>query len=187
MQTSLSSLRNAAVLKWASKLFTQLNNLSPPRFASCRLHLPCIAFRVTDIRPSGRGQHQEALCEYEVKADGLHDLFITTGEKINQLTPISRQFYVVRPWDRDLPLQLSSSDDEEFWDAAEVPDDYRDWKPSSGRALRLAIHLGQPFSGFLLERQHNNEYKRIASDRYIIARIKDMAAVHNMVTTLEIV
>jgi hypothetical protein len=188
IQISLSSLRNAKALKWASKLFTQLNYLSPPRFASHRLHLPCIAFRVTEIRPSGRGQHQGACCAYEVKADGLHDLLITTGENMNQFSPTPRTLYLVRPWDRDLLLQLpSSADDEEYWDAAEVPEEYEDWEPSSGQALRLSVHLGQPFSAFLLERQHGNEYRRIASDRYITARIKDMAKVYKTVTTLEIV
>ncbi|KAJ8588146.1 hypothetical protein M405DRAFT_273015, partial [Rhizopogon salebrosus TDB-379] len=186
IQISLSSLRNATALKWASKLFIQLNYLSPPRFASCRLHLPCIAFRVTEIRRSWRGQHQGAFCAYEVKADGLYDLLIITGKNMNQFPPTPRTLYLVRPWDRDLLLQLPSSD-EEFWDAAEAPEEYRDRESSSEQALRLSVHLGQPFSAFLLERQHGNEYRRIASDRYITTRIKDMANVHKRVTTLEIV
>jgi hypothetical protein len=52
----------------------------------------------------------------------------------------------------------------------------------------LIVRLGQPFGAFLLSRQRGGEYKRIASDRNIIARVKDMASVGDMVDirTLEI-
>ncbi|KAG1795106.1 uncharacterized protein HD556DRAFT_392806 [Suillus plorans] len=63
----------------ASKLYEQLDNTSAARFASCRLHLPCMEFLVTDASP-GYGPSQES--RYEVKADGLHNLLITTKEPI---------------------------------------------------------------------------------------------------------
>ncbi|KAG1763656.1 hypothetical protein EV702DRAFT_1157164 [Suillus placidus] len=59
---------------------------------------------------------------------------------------------------------------------------------SHSRALRLIVRLGQPFGAFLLAQQHSGEYKRIASDCTIIAQVRDVASIHNMmdVRTLEI-
>jgi hypothetical protein len=51
---------------------------------------------------------------------------------------------------------------------------------SCSQALRLIVCLGQPFSVFLLAQQRGGEYKRMASDQVIIAQVKDMASVHNM-------
>ncbi|KAG1876651.1 hypothetical protein DFJ58DRAFT_755529, partial [Suillus subalutaceus] len=50
------------------------------------------------------------------------------------------------------------------------------------------VRLGQPFGAFLLARQRNREFKRIASDHDIIAQVKDMTSVDNMmdIRTLEI-
>ncbi|KAG1860327.1 hypothetical protein DFJ58DRAFT_779361 [Suillus subalutaceus] len=50
------------------------------------------------------------------------------------------------------------------------------------------VRLGQPFSAFLLARQRDGEFKRMASDHDIIAQVKDMISVDNMmdIRTLEI-
>jgi len=54
--------------------------------------------------------------------------------------------------------------------------------------MRLIVRLRQPFSAFLLVQQRSGEYKRIASDRDIIAQVKDVDSVDGMmdVRTLEI-
>jgi hypothetical protein len=59
---------------------------------------------------------------------------------------------------------------------------------SHERAMRLIVRLGQPFSAFLLVQQRGREYKRIASDRGIIAQVNDVSSVDGMmdVRTLEI-
>ncbi|OAX31885.1 hypothetical protein K503DRAFT_727529 [Rhizopogon vinicolor AM-OR11-026] len=58
MQTPLSLLRNASAPEFAVRLYTMLNSLCVPRFAARRLHLPCIVFRVMEVR--GRySQEQE--------------------------------------------------------------------------------------------------------------------------------
>ncbi|KAG0692265.1 hypothetical protein DFH29DRAFT_970689 [Suillus ampliporus] len=48
------------------------------------------------------------------------------------------------------------------------------------QALRLIARLGQPFGALLLVQQRGGEYKRIASDNNIIAQVRDMAAVRDM-------
>ncbi|KAG2348214.1 hypothetical protein BDR05DRAFT_506179 [Suillus weaverae] len=84
IQTTVSSLRrNTRVVNLASKLYDELASLSAPRFANCRLHLPCITFRVAEVRRKS-GPAQETHFTYEVKANGLHDLLIATEEMLMQ-------------------------------------------------------------------------------------------------------
>ncbi|KAG0697042.1 hypothetical protein DFH29DRAFT_1071817 [Suillus ampliporus] len=210
IQTAISLLRHTVDVELASKLYDRLDNMSAPRFAACRLHLPCVTFRVTEIRRND-GPVQETHSTYRVKVDGLQDLVITAKEPLIQFTlvrPPLQTFLLVHPWDRRL-LELSdftelpdfeddTESEENYWTAPESP---LDGTPGGSpveqelvdsetysRALRLIVHLGQPFSAFLLARQHRGEYKRIASDHDTIAQAKDVASVYKMmdVRTLEI-
>ncbi|KAG2346036.1 HET-domain-containing protein [Suillus weaverae] len=135
IQTSISSLRHVMAVDFVLKIYSLLDNLNAPRFGNCRLHLPCIAFRVTAVKRS-RAQDQEI---YEVKADGLHDLLITTEDKLIQFSsprPTMQTLFLVRPWNRylDLPDFVESSglvelpdvaddtqSEEDYWSAPESP------------------------------------------------------------------
>ncbi|KAG0701797.1 heterokaryon incompatibility protein-domain-containing protein [Suillus ampliporus] len=197
IQISVSSLQNATVVEQALTLYTRLANLSPPRFADRRLQLPCIAFPVTALRRR-RDQDRETYFTYDVKAVGLDDLLITTEDKLRSA---SRTFLLICPWNRhDLGL-LGDADDAQSvddWSEPDSPsgesfsrypgDDGPVELESSERALRLLVRLGQPFGALLLAQQQGGEYKRIASDHNIIAQVKDMVSVGNMmdVRTLEI-
>ncbi|KAG2128630.1 uncharacterized protein EDB93DRAFT_1256628 [Suillus bovinus] len=201
IQMEVSLLRqNTVAVDLASKLYALLKSMSAPRFANRRLHLPCISFRVAEIRRR-RGPAQETHFIYGVKADGLQDLLITTGETLTQFSrakPSRQTFFLVRPWDRDLLEQLDFIDDEGSVEGLSEPrsqSDGSDELPGSPpveeehhlRALRLMVHLGQPFGAFLLAQQRIGEYKRIASDHNIIAQINDIASVDNMnVSSIEI-
>lgn len=85
MRTLVLPLRSVATLDLTCKLYTMLDNLSAPRLANSRLHLPCIAFRITEVRLT-RGQEQDTRLTHEVKANGLHDLQITTEDKLVQFS-----------------------------------------------------------------------------------------------------
>ncbi|KAG0704705.1 hypothetical protein DFH29DRAFT_1067888 [Suillus ampliporus] len=203
MQTSVSSLRDAGAGEPASKLYSILDYMSAPRFANRRLHLPCIAFPVTEIRQ--RSDHnQETQFTYGVKAAGLHDLLITTEDKLAQFSLAKRSrrsFLLVRPWNRNL-LEMSDvvddTESEEYRSAVGSPahDSFSEsseenepvHSESHSRALQLVVRLGQPFGAFLLAQRQGKEYMRIASDRDIIAQVRDMTSVHTMmdVRTLEI-
>ncbi|KAG2148638.1 WD40-repeat-containing domain protein [Suillus bovinus] len=182
MQISISALRNNIVpVESALKLYTLLENLSVPRFANARLQLPCIAFPLTEVRRSS-GRDGDKFFTYEVKADGLQDLLITTEDRLPQFSPTRRSrqtFLLVRPWKRhDLGLI----------DFADEMQSVEDWsEPGSSiyneptmRELRLIVRLGQPFGALLLARQWGGEYRRIASDHNIIAQVRDMASVDDM-------
>ncbi|KAG2743684.1 hypothetical protein P692DRAFT_20838379 [Suillus brevipes Sb2] len=194
IQSSIFSLRKMVAVDFASNLYTQLRNMRAPRFATQRLHLPCIVFNVREVRRV-RSPALETHFTYRVKADGLHDLLITTEETLVQFwpaRPIEQNLVLVRPWDRsllELPDFVESSD---FGNITESEEDHEtspsypshDW--SSGppvkqdvydlelRALRLLVRLGQPFSVFLLAQQRSGEYKRIASDHDIIGQVNDI-------------
>lgn len=204
IQTTIFSLeKDPVVVDLASKLYNLLDNTSAARFVNRRLRLPCITFRVADVSlshgPSGETR-------YKVKADGLHDLLITTKDPITQfprIRPAQQTLLLVRPWNRSL-LEVPESAD--LLDDTESEEDYFT-PPSSpsddssthslakqevvvleSRALRLLVLLGQPFGAFLLARQRGTEYKRVASDCNIIAQVKDVATVRDLmdVRTIEI-
>ncbi|KAG2335872.1 hypothetical protein BDR05DRAFT_971370 [Suillus weaverae] len=210
IQTSISSLRHVMAVDFVLKIYSLLDNLSAPRFANCRLHLPCIAFRVTAVKRS-RALDPEI---YEVKADGLHDLLITTEDNLIQFPssrPTMQAFLLVRPCNRYLNLPdfaepsgfaalPDDADDtqseEDYWSAPGSPlqdspggfPQRREMVDSelSDRALRLTARLTQPFGAFLLAHQRGGEYKRIASDHVIIAQVRDLSSIPDMVKTLEI-
>jgi hypothetical protein len=85
MQRLVLSLQDTVVLKLVLKLYSLLNRLSTPHFAHHWLHLPCIAFPVTEIRWKSI-EHTETNFTYEVKVDGLHDLKITTEDRLLQFS-----------------------------------------------------------------------------------------------------
>jgi hypothetical protein len=203
IQTAVSCLRHTVTVGQASKLFEQLEQLSAPRFANCRLRLPCIVFPVTEVRRRSGAAH-ETLFTYGVKADGLDDLLITTEERLLQfsrLRPTRQTFLLVLPWDRrllELPDFAGDAESMGDWPQPESPldDSVGDWmgdeeladSESYSRALRLIVRLGQPFGAFLLAQQRGGEYKRIASDHDIIAQVMDGTSVRSMmdIRTLEI-
>jgi hypothetical protein len=185
--TDISLLRkNPVAVDFALKLYDQLDNTSAARFANCRLHLPCMSFRVSEISMSN-GPSQET--RYEVKANGLHDLLITTKEPIVQFSrtrPTQQTFVLVRPWDQSLlelpdftDLMDDTESDESYWTPPTSPSDdspdrslvKREVIDLESRALRLLAHLGQHFRAFLLARQRSGEYKRVASDHEIVAQV----------------
>ncbi|KAG1731322.1 uncharacterized protein EDB91DRAFT_1349374 [Suillus paluster] len=113
MQKSISFLRDAVTVQLASEFYTLLDKPSLPRFANRRLHLPCIAFNITAVRWR-RDLGKETSFTYAIKADGLHDLLITTEDKPNQFSRAmdTRQtLLLVRPWSRYF-LELPHSADD---------------------------------------------------------------------------
>jgi hypothetical protein len=204
-QAAVSALQDSVTVGLALKLYTRLDNMSAPRFANCRLRLPCIAFRVTEIR-----RKRETHLTYGIKADGLHNLLITTKDTLTQFTsakPTPQAFLLVRAWDHRLLELPDFAEQPAFTDDVTSVGDWSEHESlldqppgispaqqeladseSRSRALQLIVRLGQPFSAFLLAQQRGGEYRRVASDHDIIAQVKDVASVHSMmdIRTLEI-
>jgi hypothetical protein len=177
VQSLVSSLRGVVALQSALKLYQTLDHLSAPRFAYRRLYLPCIVFPVTEVmREQGRDQDTYA---YDLKSDGLHDLQIIMKDKLIPFSPARpppawQTIFLVRPWSRHL---LELHDPAEDSPAAQNEPLYSD---SHSLALHLIVRLGQPFGAFLLARQRDGTFKRIASDHDIIAQVKDTTSVDSM-------
>ncbi|KAG2118685.1 WD40-repeat-containing domain protein [Suillus discolor] len=179
IQESVSALRNdIVVVESASKLYATLENLSVPRFANARLQLPCIAFTLTEVRRRP-GQDEARRFAYDIKAHGLQDLLVTTKDKLVEFWPTRRTrqtFMLVRPWNRyDLGLI-------NFADETQTIEDWPEpgYNESITQELRLIVRLGQPFGALLLAQQWGGEYKRIASDNNIIAQVRDMTSVDDI-------
>jgi len=179
MKALVSSPQDAGADKLASQLYTKLDHLTAPRFAHRRLHLPCIVFIVTEVEPRP-GPH----FTYAVKADGLHELLITTEDQLipfSRTMPIRQQFLLVHPWAHNLLEQHDFSSE-----SSNLAVD----SESDSRVLRLMIRLEQPFSAFLLAQEwaRAREYKRIATDHNIIAQVEGGVWVRNVmdVRTVEI-
>ncbi|KAG2339718.1 hypothetical protein BDR05DRAFT_573204 [Suillus weaverae] len=177
MQKYISRLQKAVTVESALKLYTLLDNLSAPRFANSRLHLPCITFAITEVKEK-RDEDQGTHFTYRVKADGLKDLSIVTEDKLVQFSPTRptpQAFMLVCPWNRhDFGLP-------DFTHGAQgVKEQEQDDLDSRSRAFKLIVRLGQPFNALLLAQQCGSEYKRIASSHKITAEVKSTTAVHDM-------
>ncbi|KAG1809421.1 uncharacterized protein BJ212DRAFT_1379961 [Suillus subaureus] len=177
MQKSVSKLQETVAMESALKLYTLLDSLSVPRFANSRLHLPCITFAITEVKQK-RDEDQGTSFIYRVKADGLQDLSITTEDKLVQFSPTRptpQAFLLVCPWNRhDFGLP-------DFANGAQgMKEQEQDDLDSRSRALKLIACLGRPFNALLLAQQRGSEYKRIASDHSISAKVKSTTAVHDM-------
>jgi len=211
IQTLVSSLRNSLAVQSALKLYTLLHNMSAARFAHRRLYLPCITFPVTGVR---RRDRQETYVTYEVKTNGLHDLLITTEDSLmpfSRATPTRQKYLLVRPWDRyllELPDFTELPESEQLLDFADDAQSNYETSPQSplnlpggspgeegpadsashSRASRLIVRLGQPFRAFFLAQQRSGEYTRVAAEHNIIAQVKDVTFIPNMmdIRTLEI-
>jgi hypothetical protein len=184
IHTQVSSLRHTMPTNLALEFYDKLQRLTAPRFANCRLHLPCISFRVAEVRRR-RGL---APVTYEIKADGLHDLLIATEDTLVQFSrakPIRQTFLLVRPWDRyllgvpdfaeqpdfadhtesigDSTEHRSPTDDSQIDDSDKLPGGELVEEEPSSRALRLMVHLGHPFRRIFTS---TAAYRRIQEDRF---------------------
>ncbi|KAG1887427.1 uncharacterized protein F5891DRAFT_1078836 [Suillus fuscotomentosus] len=134
-----------------------------------------------------------------MKADGLQDLLITTDETLIQFsrTRLTQQTsFLVRPWDRrllglpDFSEQLASADEGESvgdWSESESGlDDTNKSSSNSPGEEELSVD-SDAFSALLVAQQRVGEYKRVASDQYIIAQVKHPASINIMnIGTLDI-
>ena len=151
MEKQVAALRGLSTLQQdAIKFYHKLSRLDPLVFANHRLHLPCITFSITVTKcdPVTRGQTCNRGTVYLAKASTLGEVEFTTTEMLSS----QDRLMLVYPWIRDLLTQ------------AYLPEGDPDTQ-----ALRLIVHLEQPFRALLLAKHRvHNEYQRIATDNEII-------------------
>ncbi|KAI6041619.1 hypothetical protein EDC04DRAFT_1223886 [Pisolithus marmoratus] len=186
METCITELRGKLSQKDALSVYNQISSLPPARFATRRLHLPCIVFSVRKLVMQDLHRGNEKL--YRARVSGLGRVEFTTADDLPLHT--LQKLVFVHPWIRhirgpsdeitwggNLDSDTDSDSDSDSggdagWDEVAPPsplcadpaslvDDYT-------RALQMIARLRQPFNALLLMQQPNGEYKRIAAEHEIV-------------------
>ncbi|KAI6014941.1 hypothetical protein EDC04DRAFT_3144985 [Pisolithus marmoratus] len=188
METCITELRGKLAQQDALSIYNRISFLPAARFATRRLHLPCIVFSVRRLVMHDLHRGNEKL--YRAKVSGLGKVEFTTADELPLDKP--QKLVFVHPWiryirgpsdgvawgddlesdtDSDSDLDLDSSG-EVGWDEVAPPspsragstpqiDDYT-------RALQTIARLRQPFNALLLIQLPNGEYKRVAAENEIV-------------------
>ena len=139
----------------ATTLYVRLNDLPPPSLVASRLRLPGIVSFVTKLVHISRPGLEENLYLYRAATTLFGDVEIQTTCNVTTTNAL----YLVHPWIRPLL-------DQEFARAGTRLD-------TTVRALRLLVRLRQPFGALLFEQVSRTEYKRVAADSWIVARVRE--------------
>ena len=165
MDIRVTTLRNSLPQTDATPIYDRVVLLPPARFASRRLHLPCLIFSVKKLGVQNFGGSREF--RYRARALGIGDVEFQTSDQLSPMEP--RKLIFVHPWILDLydPLDGfhwgSSDSEDEDGDESDVETDAGD-RPCSPlaavpaatiddytRALWLIVRLQQPFQVLLLQ------------------------------------
>ncbi|KAI6017148.1 hypothetical protein EDC04DRAFT_3144408 [Pisolithus marmoratus] len=184
METCVMELRSKLAQKEALRIYRRINTLPYPRFATRRLHLPCIVFPVKRFGILEQREGNEKV--YRAGVLGLGIVEFTTADDLPLHEP--QKLVFAHPWIRHIQGPSSRvvwggdfesdsvSDTDLYFDAASdevahpspleaVPapqvDEYT-------RALQMIVRLGQPFSALLLVQRPNGEYNRVAAEKEIV-------------------
>ena len=183
----VAGLGNSVSRTDATLLYNQIARLPPARFSNRRLLLPCVVFTVKKLSVQNFGDGQENC--YRARVSVIGHVEFKTRERLPLTEP--RKLIFIHPWIRDLRDHLhgftwrSNADDDESDSSSDEsgsdPETETRAAPTSPshalpavttddytRALRLIARLQQPFRALLLHQQHNEEFRRIASDQEII-------------------
>ncbi|KAG6329886.1 hypothetical protein ID866_9203 [Astraeus odoratus] len=166
IQLALSRLQRIVSTDDARKVYNHFVNLARARFANHTLTLPCVIHQVRELKL--RKTHLKGHT-YDVYAEGLRPVQVTSPEALKETTEFARLPYVlVRPWDRKTV-------------------DYSEQDPVTA-GYKTLMTLEQPFMALMLQRLLEGEYKRICTGHLIIVRTDDPASIINSTTdTLDIV
>ncbi|KAI6040396.1 hypothetical protein EDC04DRAFT_1508499 [Pisolithus marmoratus] len=180
MDNCVAVLRSRLPQKVAFSIYNQINSLPPARFATRRLHLPCIVFSVRRLGIQELRRGNEKL--YRARVSGLGNVEFVTTDDLPLHEP--QRFVFVHPW---IPHIRGPSDgvawvDNSEFDADTSSDSDSDEVASPSplhavpaphvdnytRALQMIARLGQPFNALLLVQQPNRHYRRIAVENEIV-------------------
>ncbi|KAI6014940.1 hypothetical protein EDC04DRAFT_645744 [Pisolithus marmoratus] len=188
METCITELRGKLAQQDALSIYNRISFLPAARFATRRLHLPCIVFSVRRLVMYDLRRGNEKL--FRAKVSGLGKVEFTTADDLPLDKP--QKLVFVHPWIRyirgpsdgvawgdDLGSDTDSDSDSDLdssgearWDEVALPpplraastlqiDDYT-------RALQTIARLRQPFNALLLIQLPNGEYKRVAAENEIV-------------------
>ena len=152
----------------AVALYDHLYKLPFPTFTASCLGLPCFAFSITeldDVSKSGSGTGPRL---YRAAASALGEMEIITRDDLSGM----KGLLLTHPW-------ISSILNQEFlYDLAALD--------RTTRALWLIARLRQPFGALLLETVARARYRRVAADCLIMAQIREVTSLTELITTVDI-
>ncbi|KAI6105173.1 hypothetical protein EDD17DRAFT_1761875 [Pisolithus thermaeus] len=165
IEARVAELRAMLPQRDVTALFENLSALRPIGFTHRRLSLPCITFTVLiDTTRNAEGssisdqsivyQGQTVVPGQPSKFNASYIAFIAQDEVV-----------LVYPWIGDLLAQTNRPE----WD------DYT-------KALRLVVHLEQPFRALLLVKQPVGTYKRVAADHEILVPLRKVSSLKGIDT-----
>ncbi|KIK21209.1 hypothetical protein PISMIDRAFT_104423 [Pisolithus microcarpus 441] len=158
MNACITELGGRLSQKEALDIYKQIRSLPPARFATRRLHLPCIVFPVRGLAVQEISGSYEKLCR--AKVSGLGNVEFTTTDDL----PRNKQQKIVfaHPWIHHIlgPNSVVG------WGSDSESDTDSDLDCDT--ALQMIARLGQPFNALLLVQQPNRGYKRVAADKEIV-------------------
>ncbi|KAI5986440.1 hypothetical protein F5J12DRAFT_898764 [Pisolithus orientalis] len=171
IQRCIKELRDKLPRYEARIIYNKINRHSPARFATRRLHLPCIVFSVRSLE-NPRSDNTKL---YRARVSGLGNVEFMTADDLLLHEP--KKLIFANPWINHIRGPSSGvtwgddsdsdtdSDSDEVVSIPAVPalqvDNYT-------RALEMFARLGQPFNALLLVQQSNGTYKRIAAENEIV-------------------
>ncbi|KAI6107736.1 hypothetical protein EDD17DRAFT_797655 [Pisolithus thermaeus] len=149
----------------ARKLYNDLARLPLARCVHRRIVLPSIVYRVTAVTQKVGSSDNPLRYTNHIRASRLMPLEVISAVNLDEGAD---KYILVRPWHPKSLRVRTGSDDDAIWNLLE--------------------QLEQPFNALLLERLLHNEYKRIACDCTITARVHGPASIlDSEVLTLEVV
>ncbi|KAI6017250.1 hypothetical protein BKA83DRAFT_4326364 [Pisolithus microcarpus] len=163
MEARVAELRAALPQSDVTTFFKELSDLGSIGFTYRRLSLPCITFPVSidtctgyaegfSVSEQGTVYHGQAVVSSQLKLSTSCATLMPQDEVV-----------LVYPWIRDLLAQTNRPE----WD------DYT-------RALRLVVHLEQPFRALLLMKQPAGTYKRVAADHKILVPLRKVSSLRDI-------
>ncbi|KAI6101855.1 hypothetical protein F5141DRAFT_1065817 [Pisolithus sp. B1] len=164
IESRVSELRTMLPQYDVTTFFEELSNLGSIVFTHRRLSLPCITFPVsidtTSYAESSSVSGQGIVYQGQTVILGQHKLNISCTTLMAQ-----DKIVLVYPWIHDLLSQINRPE----WD------DYT-------RALRLVVHLEQPFRALLLVKQPAaSTYKRVAADQELLVSLRKVVSLKDIV------
>ncbi|KAI5993767.1 hypothetical protein F5J12DRAFT_962910 [Pisolithus orientalis] len=173
MKRCIAELREKLSQREAQSIYRQINSLSPARFATRCLHLPCIVFSVKYLCILRGNQNL-----YSAWVSGLGQVEFTATDNLPVNEP--KKFVFAHPWIHYIRGPSSGftwgGDSESDIDSDSdgvVPPSSLHAAPTPRvdgytQALEMIARLGKPFNALLLVQQPNGEYKRVATETEIV-------------------
>ena len=150
-----SSLPNLSV---ATALYERLYDLPPLSLVAGRLRLPGIVFPLANLICLSELDSESGLPVYHATSPMLGDVEIKTKDQLSRM----KGLLLINPWISPLLDQDFSSGDPLFELAT--------------RSLRLVVRLRQPFGALLLAPLARVQYRRVATESLVMARVRQKAS-----------